>query len=71
MLRPADEAIIHAKMSVFIASFLLALAMTKAVDLTLRNTIRATVVATLALILIHSAEVIADMLTKSFLEGAT
>lgn len=71
MLRPADEAIMHAKMSVFIASFLLALAMTKAVDLTLRNTIRATVVATLALILIHSAEVIADMLTKSFLEGAT
>ena len=68
MLRPADEAIYHAKLSVFISSFLLAIAMTKAVDLTPRNTIRPTIIATIALILIHSSDLLANIFSQAFIQ---
>jgi len=67
MLRPADEAIFHAKLSVFISSFLLAIAMTKAVDLTPRNTIRPTIISAMALILIHSVDLLANVFAQAFL----
>jgi flagellar protein FlaJ len=64
MLQPADEAIFHSKISVFVASFLLALTMSKAIDLTLRNTVRAAIIAALSLILIYSADLLGQLMMQ-------
>jgi len=69
MLRPADQAIFHAKISVFISSVLLSIAMTKAVDLTPRNTIRTTIIATVALFLIYTVDIIANLLVSMMISG--
>lgn len=70
MLQPADAAIYHAKISVFIASFLLAVAMSKAIDLTVRNTIRVAIIAAIALILIYSADAIGNIMMQQIMGGA-
>ncbi len=69
MLQPADAAIYHAKISVFIASFLLAVAMSKAIDLTVRNTIRVAIIAAIALILIYSADAIGTIMMQQIMGG--
>ncbi len=71
MLQPADTAIFHAKISVFVASFLLAIAMSKSIDLTVRNTIRVAIISTMALIFIYMADFIANIMMQQLMGGPT
>ncbi len=67
MLAPADAAIFHAKISVFVSSLLLALAMTKAVDLTVRNTIRVAIISAMALIIIYYVDWLGEFMMQQLL----
>ncbi len=71
MLQPADTAIFHAKISVFIASFLLAIAMSKSIDLTIRNTIRVAIVSIMAIIFIYTVDFIANIFMTQLLGAPT
>ncbi len=69
MLKPADTAIFFAKISVLVSSLLLSITMTKAVNLTVRNTIMPAIVTTIALFLIHSADLIANMFSQMMMQS--
>ncbi len=69
MLQPADAAIFQAKISVIISSLLLALTMSKAVDLTIRNTIRVAIITTIALILVYSADALGQIMMQQIMGG--
>ncbi|MEM1877855.1 MAG: hypothetical protein QW669_03195, partial [Desulfurococcaceae archaeon] len=64
MLRPAYEAIRYAQMSVLVASLMLSLTMTKAVDLTPRNTVRPAIILSLAIVMVALTDMIANMFVK-------
>ncbi len=70
LLQPADAAIFQAKISVIVSSLLLALTMSKAVDLTLRNTIRVAIITTMALILVYSADALGQIFMQQIMGGA-
>jgi len=62
MLKPSDEAILHGKISVVVASTLLAITMSKASDLTLRSTIKPSIILTMSIILIYLLDLLANLL---------
>ncbi len=66
-LRPADTALFHAKISLFVSSIALALTMGKAVDLTARNTLRVAIVAIVALVTIFYVDMIGQMFMEMLL----
>lgn len=67
MLAPADAAIFHAKISVFMSSMLLALAMSKAVDLTVRNTLRVAIISAIAIIIIYYVDWMGEFMMQQLL----
>ncbi len=68
-LKPADTAIFHAKISLFISSIALAITMGKAVDLTARNTLRVAIVAILALLVIFYVDQLGQIMMEMLLSS--
>ncbi len=66
-LRPADTAIFHAKISLVISSFALAITLGKAVDFTVRNTLRIAIIMILALVVLLYVDTFGQWFLETFI----
>ncbi len=67
MLKPADTAIYHAKISLVMSSCALAITLGKAVDFTIRNTLRVAIVLILSIIVILYVDTFGEMLLEALM----